>query len=201
MTIIGGIPKGTKEGRESKILDEYFNKMIEFKSKCKIRQCETKSDFMKALKKSDSRFLHISAHGNREGFVIGREEIFVKAADLKGCKLKDRFLTISACSHISAKFVRQLHSKTKITAVISPMANVAFAESALFTSILYFSLARAPRLSQLSEVDDSDETTTSSRLAQYIDAFQRAKISYLGIGGGGAHRLFYWYEGSLITVT
>lgn len=200
VTIIEGISKETKEGREGKILDEYFNKMIEFKSKCETHQCETKSDFVKALKESNSRFLHISSHGNKEGLEIGQKH-FIKAADLKECKLRNRFLTISACGHISTKFVQQLHSKTKITAVILPMAKVAFAESMLFTSIFYFSLARAPRLSQISEVDDSGETTTSSRLAQYIDAFQRAKMSYLGIGGNGAHRLFYWYERSLITVT
>ena len=201
VTIIEGIPKGTKEGREIRILDEFFNKMIEFKSKCKLRQCETKSDFVKALRESDSRFLHISAHSNGERLVIGRKEIFVEAADLKVCKLKNRFLTISACGHISTKFVQQLHSETKVTAVILPMATVGFAESALFTSIFYFTLARARGLSQLSEVADSDETDTSFRLAQYIDAFQRAKIAYLGTGGNGAHRLFYWYERNLNTVT
>ena len=178
--------------------------------KCHIRDLtdnsvSPKEDFLRFLLKSQSRFIHISAHGGEDGISLeDRKKTTIDIDDIKGfCQkkrrvrdpLKHRFLTLSACGNISNNFVVQLNKVTSVTAVISPLTPVHFSESALFSTLFYFSLARFPDLSLLS-VDQTDdtETKTEGRIAQYIDSFQKAKIAYLTVGGTGAHRLDYWWD-------
>ena len=205
LRIIEGIRPG-KRGQDARMIGEFL-KMAEWK--CQIKDLtanskDPKGEFLRSLLKTKSRFIHISAHGGEAEISLeDRKQTKINIDDItafcgrKGVArkpLKHRFLTLSACGHISNNFVIKLNKVTSVTAVISPLTPVHFSESALFSTLFYFSLARFPHLSLLS-VDQTDdtETTTEGRVAQYIDSFQKAKVAYLTVGGTGAHRLDYWW--------
>ena len=204
--IIEGIaPK--KNGQDARLLGEFLTMAgWDFVISKTYRKSKTNRRlFLNALFKTSDRFLHISCHGDENGLsledpentTIGVKDVkdYLKKRGLGAEPLAHRFITLSACGHVSGSFVKQLHNVTKVTAVISPLAPVEFSESALFSTMFYFSLAQAPKLSVLSRRrSDSTEVKTAGRLAQYIDAYQKTKIAYLELGGTGAHRLDYWWE-------
>lgn len=182
------------EGQDARMLAELL-KMIKFRYD-KIR-CKDKEQLVEALDQP-ARYFHISAHGNGKSLYVNDDPV---SPDSLGCSLRGSFVTLSACATISATFVTRLHKSTKVSAVVSPLATVGFGESALFATLFYFSLAQAPKLSAISRRGDADEARLPSRLAQYIDAFQKSKHAYSHAGGTGAHRLFYWYGGQSVVVT
>lgn len=205
LCIIEGIRSGDA-GQDARMIGEFFQ-VVQWK--CQIRDLtensdNPKNDFLRFLLKAKSRFIHISAHGGKTGISLGdHKKTKIDINDIKKfCRrkgvardpLKHRFVTLSACGHISNNFVVKLNEATSVTAVISPLTPIHFSESALFSTLFYFSLARFPKLS-LHSVDQTDdaETRTEGRIAQYIDSFQKAKMAYLTIGGTGAHRLDYWW--------
>ena len=207
LCIIEGIRSGNR-GQDARMIGEFL-KMAQWK--CRIRDLTVnsdnpKDDFLRILLKAKSRFLHISAHGGEARISLeDRKKTKIDINDIKGfCRrkgmardpLKHRFVTLSACGHISNNFVIKLNKATSVTAVISPLTPINFSESALLSTLFYFSLARFPKLS-LHSVDQTDdtETKTEGRIAQYIDSFQKAKVAYLTVGGTGAHRLDYWWGG------
>lgn len=207
LRIIEGI-HSAKRGQDARMIGEFL-KMAEWK--CHIKDLTRKSDnpkevFLRFMLKTKSRFLHISAHGGEAGISledpkktkldIDDFKEFCRRKGMEREPLKHRFVTLSACGHISNNFVVKLNKVTSVTAVISPLTPIHFSESALFSTLFYFSLARFPNLSLLS-VDQTDdtETKTEGRIAQYIDSFQKAKVACLTVGGAGAHRLDYWWGG------
>ena len=194
-------------GQDSKLLGEFLT-MAEWDYAVSKTYRKSKSNrrlFLNALLKTPDRFIHISGHGGENGLHledpnettitikdVGR---YITKNKLGKRPLEDRFITLSACGHVSGRFVKNLHNVTKVTAIVSPLAPLTFSESALFSAMFYFSLGQAPKLSAHSRRRlDSSEMRTAGRLAQYIDAYQKTKISYLGLGGTGAHRLDYWWE-------
>jgi tartrate dehydratase beta subunit/fumarate hydratase class I family protein len=66
------------------------------------------------------------------------------------------------------------------------MGEVDFEESAMFYASFYFALLRHPR--------SSEGGTTSQRLIDFVDTFQRTKGAYLALGGNGAYRLCFWWR-------
>lgn len=172
---------------------------------------KNKRKFMKNFLERNDRFIHISAHGIDNGLSLedpNETEITIDDIDAYAKKttkrkqiLEHKFVTLSVCGQISNGFTVRLHDITSVTAVISPLAPVSFAESALFSVLFYFSLSQSPKLSNRSmPKTDASDIRTPGRIAQYIDAYQRTKISYLGIGGTGAHRLDYWWENEHVIV-
>ena len=182
------------EGQDARILTELL-KMIGFRYD-NIR-CKDKEQLAKALDQP-ARYFHISAHGDGKRLDVNGEPV---GPDSLSCSLLGSFVTLSVCATISADFITRLHESTRVSAVISPLASVGFGESALFSTLFYFSLAQAPKLSAISRRGDADETQLPGRLAQYIDAFQKSKHAYSHAGGTGAHRLFYWHRGQSVVVT
>lgn len=194
-------------GRDAPILTELL-KMAGWKfSKHEIKgktQEQQKEAFMKKLTQGKERFIHISAHGEGGCLAVGSSCVTILKKDIVDyCNkhfddkkpLTGRFVTLSACGEISGRFPVELHAASGATAIVSPLIEVGFAESAVFMVLFYFSLAKYPKLSSLSSpTEDDSQTRTSRRVAHYIDSFQRAKLAYLGIGGTGAFRLDYWWK-------
>lgn len=210
--IIEGIsPK--ENGQDARLLGEFLTMAgWDFSiSKAYRKTKNSKRAFLDALFEESSRFLHISSHGSRTGLYLeDPRNTKIRIRDIQGYLNKEklgtkplahRFITLSACGHISGDFVRSLHDVTGVTAVISPLAPLEFSESALFSTMFYFALAQAPKLSRISRRKvDSTDVKTAGRLAQYIDAYQKTKFAYLELGGTGAHRLDYWWENERVVL-
>ena len=200
--IIEGIRSGKKsEGQDAQMLGEFLRMAGMKPDICKVYKTKknTKKRFLKKLLESDFRFLHVSAHGDRKGFTLqDGDKTEVTAKDIQDhcterasrtnpyLPLHKQFVTISSCGHVSAEFVIKLHESTNVTAVISALAPVGFSDSALFASLFYFSL--------FNSMQSANPKSLSERVALYVDAYQRTKIAYLGIGGTGAQRLDYWWN-------
>ena len=198
VTIVEGLPR--TQGQEIRMLEDLLV-MADFQ--CEPKRCYTRSLFLRTLFETKHRFLHISAHGDGEELEIGGKrtqivtcehmQAYLKCNGLRK-PLRSHLVTLSSCADISNVFVGDFHKVTGVTAVLSPMSTIDFADSAMFSMLFYYSLAFSPSLSRLSrEKIDDQEINTTGRISQFIDSFQRAKIAYLGVGGRGAHRLFYWH--------
>ncbi|TSK08499.1 MAG: hypothetical protein FPO08_04095 [Geobacter sp.] len=188
-----------EEGQESNILPEFI-KMIGFEANAKVLSGNSsKQDFMEALLNGDSRFLHLSCHGDKDGFYFnGQRGTHVGIRDLenhirlkiqKPSPLRGRFLTVSACGDPKVEFWENLHEITGISCVIAPMGKVDFDESSFFYTSFYFALLRH-RYS-------CNRRDTSERIIDYVDTFQKAKSAYLALGGYGAFRLCFWWDGMM----
>ena len=67
----------------------------------------------------------------------------------------------------------------------------------MFFILFYFMLSRRTGMLKRTDEDDDDRRQrrrTSPRIAEYIDIYQRTKMSYLNIGGTGTYRLDYWIK-------
>lgn len=206
--IIEGIRSGkNSEGQDARMLGEFLKMAGRQPNVCKVYKFrkDEKRQFLSALLNSKHRFLHISAHGDRTGFLLqDKNETEITAADIQDyCRkhvsrtrpytpLHKKFVTISSCGHVSAEFVMKLHESTGVTAVISALAPIGFSDSALFSSLFYFSL--------FSYLYTKQPKKLSERVALYVDAYQRTKLAYLGIGGSGSHRLDYWWNTEHVVV-
>jgi hypothetical protein len=156
----------------------------------------TRDSFIKKLIYGNERYVHVSAHGDSDGFYIhGHRRIHVGidhisqeiGGESEQNPLKDRFLTVSACGDPSLKFWKEFHRFTGVCAIVAPMGEVGFDESAMFYASFYFALLRYP---------GSDKSQkTHQRLTSFIDTFQRTKGAYLALGGNGGYRLCFWWGG------
>lgn len=165
---------------------------------CEEVVCKSPKAFLDALSER-ARYFHISAHGDGQSLEVGKQAM--DPEEMRGLNLFGSFVTLSSCSDVSEQFVIQLHKHTRVSAVVSPLAEVGFAESVLFSNLFYYSLAQAPKLSNVSRSGDEADTRLAARLAQYVDAFRRSKHAYHHVGGTGAHQLFYWFGGKKRTVS
>ena len=147
------------QGQEMPILREFF-RMLNWP--CDPRDAsdqgspeKNKTLFLKALLRTRSRFIHVSAHGSGSDLTLDRygpNEADIELDDITAyCrkrKLRDplsgRFITISACGDIAPSFALGLNEHAGATAVITPLARLDFHESALFAMMFYFTLL-APR--------------------------------------------------------
>ena len=69
----------------------------------------------------------------------------------------------------------------------------------MFFMLFYFILSRHTGILKRNDedddgkrIDDRKRIDTSIRIAEYIDIYQKTKMSYLNIGGTGTYRLDYW---------
>ncbi len=158
----------------------------------------TRDIFIESLLSGNERYIHVSAHGDYDGLYIhGNKqthvgikhlEDYVSNSDsIKNKPLKGRFLTVSACGDPSLKFWQKFHEYTDVCAIVVPMGEVGFAESAIFYTSFYFALLRHP--------ESNKKQVTSQRLINFVDTFQRTKGAYLSIGGYGGYRLCFWSNG------
>ena len=200
IVLIEGISEDDK-GQEMPILREFFG-MLGWQ--CEPRRAhglasakDNRAAFLEALLETESRFVHLSAHGSGSDLTVDRyapNEAKVNLRHIKNFRrkkglrapLSGRFVTISACGDIAPSFALGLHEHAGATAVITPLASLDFDESALFAMMFYFTL--------LAPVGRDEVHRRAERLAQYIDSFNRTKTAYLGVGGTGAHRLDYWWK-------
>ena len=190
MTVIEGIPPHDR-GQDAPIVSELL-KMAGLE--CRRRDVEgasrkkEKKSFLDALE-CESRWIHISSHGTGRSLVVGEHETEISREDLKrhfegkSSPLRDQLITLSACGSVAGKFATCL-GKLGAVSVVRPLARVGFDEAAVFSVLLYFTLAKKPRRAKTDEL-----------IAQHIDCFKSASASYRMVGGTGAFRLDYWWRG------
>ncbi len=206
ITLIEGISEDDR-GRDMPILREFF-RMLGWN--CVVQDATgkrpqaNKEKFLDELLRTQSRFIHVSAHGSGSDLTLDQGGVGpaeIKLSDIRSYRekkelpkhpLSERFLTISACGDIAPSFALGLHQHAGATAVISPLASLDFHESALFAMMFYFT--------PLTPSNRKESHKTSERISQYIDSFNRTKVAYLSVGGSGAHRLDYWWRKEHVTV-
>ena len=141
------------------------------------------------------RYVHISAHGDGDSIFVGSDgDVQITSSDITDLHrgtfpLRGALITLSACGSLLGSFPKAL-ADHGANAVIRPLDAVGYQESAMFFILFYFILSR--RIGMLRINDDEREIYTSDRIAEYIDIYQRAKMSHLNIGGTGTYRLDYW---------
>lgn len=130
------------------------------------------------------RYLHFCSHGSASGLYVGSRSTLVGPEHFpEGSGAADRFMTVSACGEPGIDVWERFHAKLGLAAIVAPMGTVYFPEAAVFYSAFYAALFGMRNPSKRSR----DES-----LVRFIDAFQRARCAYLGLGGFGAFRLLYW---------
>ena len=158
LRIIEGISPN-ENGRDAPMLKEFL-KMTDwdyeicnvFRSSKSSKKSSNKRKFLKNFLERKDRFIHISAHGIDDGLSLGdTNETNITIDDIKAHTkktkkriLEHKFITLSVCGKISNGFTVRLHETTSVTAVVSPLSPVSFAESALFSVLFYFSLSQFP---------------------------------------------------------
>jgi hypothetical protein len=108
----------------------------------KYRYVRTRDQFKRTVKeygKSNYRYLHISAHGDREGLcTTNQEEIdYDELADLLSPHLMGKRLFLSACSMVHEDMAKAIIPKTKCYSVVGPTKDIAFTDAAVFWPAIY----------------------------------------------------------------
>jgi hypothetical protein len=101
-----------------------------------------RKDFAKAVKafaKSDYRYLHISAHADREGIATTNLDEVSNAALAKmlGSEVAGRRVFFSACSIIHEEMAGAIIPPTQLYSVIGPRDDIGFAQAAVFWPAVY----------------------------------------------------------------
>jgi len=185
-------------GQEINILRELF-RMMDFPFEpITIDGKTSRQEFVESSFRGDERYVHLSTHGDVNGFYIHgerRTHVGIKhfeeylGRDASGTKkiLDGRFLTVSSCGDPRLSFWKDFHTCTNVSAVVAPMGEVEFDESAMFCTLFYFALLRHP--------NNSKRQPASQHIIDFVDTFQRTKGAYLSLGGCGAYRLCFWWKG------
>lgn len=120
-----------------------ISNMLRFHGKNpKYRYVRTLHDFEEAVTEfgqSNYRYLHISAHGDKEGMVTtNQEEIdFDELSDLLAPQLNNKRLFISACAMVHEDFAAYLIPKSGCYSLIGPADDVHFHKAAIFWASVY----------------------------------------------------------------
>lgn len=106
------------------------------------RYVRTRRDFGKAIKaflRSDFRYLHISAHADREGIATTNQDKITnrELGEMLGKGFADRRLFLSACSIVHREMAAQIIPVTGCFSVVGPRRDIGFAEAAVFWPALY----------------------------------------------------------------
>jgi len=106
------------------------------------RYVRTREEFEEAVKefgKSRYRYLHISAHGDKEGLCTTNLEPidFDELGDMLQPYLKDKRLFLSACSMVHEDMAAYVIPKTDCFSVMGPEDDIEFHRAALFWASLY----------------------------------------------------------------
>ncbi|MGB3898077.1 MAG: hypothetical protein WA973_05925 [Mesorhizobium sp.] len=101
-----------------------------------------RKDFAKAIRaftKSNYRYLHISAHADREGIATTNLEEISNAAlaEMLGRNVAGRRIFFSACSIIHEEMARAIIPPTQLYSVIGPREDIGFAQAAVFWPAVY----------------------------------------------------------------
>lgn len=186
-------------GRDIKVLPELI-RMTGFKvEEVSLGGKTSKDELIKSLLNGDNRFIHLSCHGDKDGFYfngnrqthVGISDIEkqIQKSDFKKLPLNKKFLTVSACGSLNQEFWKNMNEITGVSCVVAPMGTIDFADSSFFYSAFYFSLFKHPSCSKRRQTDE--------RIMDYVDTFQKVKSAYLALGGFGAFRLTFWWDGEM----
>ncbi|MBB6412378.1 hypothetical protein [Mesorhizobium sangaii] len=116
----------------------------------KYRYVRTREEFKEALKayrRSNYRYLHISAHGEAEGLTLTNQEDIdfdELAIMLKPC-LKNRRLFLSVCSMVHDDFAEEIILKTGCYSVVGPTTDIYFRDAVVFWIAAYHLIFKVDR--------------------------------------------------------
>lgn len=158
----------------------------------KYRYVRTREDFEKAVKefgKSRYRYLHISAHGDKEGLcTTNLENIdFDELGDLLQPYLKGKRLFLSACSMAHKDMAAYVIPKTECYSVMGPEDDIDFHRAALFWASLYH-LMFLKNAEKFSRSDLTETLTKASDLFEVNIKFFYRSESASGFGEADVHK-------------
>ena len=112
------------------------------KKKPVYRYVRTKKQFVEALKdfgQSKYRYLHISAHGDKDGMcTTNQDEISnVELAKMLKPYLKNKRLFLSTCSMVNEKMAKEMILRTECISVVGPRKSIYFPDAVLYWQLLY----------------------------------------------------------------
>lgn len=120
-----------------------ISNMLRFHGKNpRYRYVRTREEFEGALiefGQSNYRYLHLSAHGDKDGMITTNlDEIdFDELSDLLKPHLEEKRLFLSACSMVHEDFAAHLIPNTRCYSVIGPDDDVEFHKAAIFWASVY----------------------------------------------------------------
>jgi hypothetical protein len=106
------------------------------------RYVRTLKQLKKAISEFDAsgyRYLHISAHADRDGMITTNQDDVGNAelAQLLSPALKGRRLFLSACSMVHRRMAAEMIPTTKCLSVVGPRRDIGFTEAAVFWPAVY----------------------------------------------------------------
>ena len=108
----------------------------------KYKYVRTKKEFEKAIKqfgKSNYRYLHISAHGDKDGLcTTNQDEISnLDLSKLLKPHLEGKRLFISACSMVNKNMAKEMILRTKCRSVVGPKKDIYFSDAVVCWQLIY----------------------------------------------------------------
>jgi hypothetical protein len=106
---------------------------------CYVRTRKQFAEAINEFRLSNYRYLHISAHGDRDGMAttnldeIGNAQL----AELLSPALSGKRLFLSACKMVHRQLAREIIPRTGCQSVVGPRQNIGFAEAAVFWPAVY----------------------------------------------------------------
>ncbi len=106
---------------------------------CYVRTEKEFQTAVRQFKKSQYRYLHISAHANEEGMcTTNLDEIdYADLAEMLNPLLSGRRLFLSACSMVHEDLAREILPKSGCYSVVGPTEDIYFSDSAIVWSSIY----------------------------------------------------------------
>lgn len=109
-----------------------------------VRTREEFSEAVSSFGKSRYRYLHISAHGDKDGICTTNAENidYPELADLLQPHLKDKRLFLSSCQVVHEKMAAKLIPTTRCLSVIGPTKKIRFSDAAVVWAAIYHLMFR-----------------------------------------------------------
>lgn len=131
-----------KEWKEGKVLLDFI-RMILPSNRVKLKKVVKKKKLFQILKKNNSRYIHISCHGDEDkqgSFIALPKGGKIRSSDFRGVNLRGRTVVMSGCRLGKVAFADDLHKITGAKVFFAPQQDICFPDSAAFWVLFYYNL-------------------------------------------------------------
>jgi len=140
----------------------------------------TRKQFERAIKtfrRSGYRYLHISAHADKDGLcTTNQDEIdYDDLAKLLTPALKDKRLFLSACSMVHEKMAKSIILKSDCVSIVGPREDIRFSVAAVFWPAIYHLMFSTKASAMSHALLKENLKKVSSLLDVKIGYFSRSK--------------------------
>lgn len=123
---------------------------------------------------SDHRYLHISCHGNSDGFITTTERVeSVQMAELLAPHLAGRRVFVFSCLAARSAFANSLLGASECLSVVAPIGTIRFDDAAIFWSTFYHLMFKASRGSMSNELIEANVKLCASLVGERFRLFRR----------------------------